>query len=303
MNVSFRQLRLFLALADEGQISRAAALCHVTQPTASIQLKELTLAIGLPLYEVIGKKVHLTDAGRELARTARAMLGEWTAFEQYGNALKGLSRGTLRVAVVSTAKYFMPRILGTFCARHPEIDIALEVQNRDGVVRLLEDNRVDLAIMSVPPATLEVEREEFLDNPLIAVAPESHPLTRLDLVTLAEFAREPLVLREPGSGTRRTVDRFFNDFGLDPRIRLTLGSNEAIKQAVAGGLGLSILSRHAFIATPETEGLRALAVEGLPILSHWFIVHLSGKRLSPLANAFRDHLRASVAALPRSAAP
>ena len=151
MNVSFRQLRLFLALAETSSVSAAARAMHVTQPTASMQLKEMAQAIGLPLYEVISKKVHLTQTGRELALTAREMFQAWDAFEQGVDAAQGLTRGKLKVAVVSTAKYFMPRLIGSFCKKHPEIDVSLEILNRDGVVQRLRDNLDDLYIMSQPP--------------------------------------------------------------------------------------------------------------------------------------------------------
>jgi DNA-binding transcriptional LysR family regulator len=148
MNITFRQLRLFLALADTGSVSAAARVLHVTQPTASMQLKEITEAVGLPLYEVVSRKVYLTEMGHELARSARAIVGEWENFEQQADGLKGFTRGKLKVAVVSTAKYFIPRLLGTFCAKYPDLDISLEVLNRDGVVKRLEENLDDLYIMS-----------------------------------------------------------------------------------------------------------------------------------------------------------
>lgn len=291
MNATFRQLRLFLALADEGGITRAARRCHVTQPTASMQLRELSLAIGLPLYEVIGKKVHLTQAGVELAKTARAMMDEWSAFLQFADGARGLSRGNLRVAVVSTAKYFIPRMLGDFCKTHPMIDITLDVLNRDGVIQLLRENRIDIAVMSVPPSDLDVEAEIFLENPLVAIAPNDHSLAGRRRVSLDVFAREPLILREDGSGTRMMADRFFKARKARPRVRLSLGSNEAIKQAVAGGLGCAVVSRHALAANPADEQLTVLDVEGFPILSRWFIVNMRGKRLSPVASVFRDYLR------------
>jgi len=297
MHSTFRQLRLFLALADERSVSRAAHACHVTQPTASMQLKELALGIGLPLYEVIGKQVHLTEAGKELAKTARAMLGEWQSFSQYVDGINGLERGQLRVAVVSTAKYFVPRMLGEFCIHHPEIDIALEVLNRDGVVTLLRENRVDLTVMSIPPSDLDVVREDFLANPLVAIAPVNHALTAEASIPVEELAKNNLILREAGSGTRMAIDRFFDQSRIKPRVRLELGSNEAIKQAVAGGLGLSILSRHALSPDPSTEGLAILEIIGFPILSNWYIVHLTGKRLSPIATVFKNHLQATAARL------
>ena len=291
MNGTFRQLRLFLALVDEGSISRAARRCHVTQPTASMQLKELSLSIGLPLYEVIGKKIYLTEIGLELAKTARAMMGEWSDFAQIVDHAKGLSRGKLRVAVVSTAKYFIPRMLGTFCQTHQDIDITFDVLNRSGVIELLRDNKLDLAVMSVPPSDLDVEAEKFLDNPLVAIAPHNHALARKKSICLNDFAKEPFILREQGSGTRMVVDRFFKLKDLNPRVRLNLGSNEAIKQAVAGGLGCAVISRHALHGDPEDKGVVLLNVEGFPIQSQWFIVHLRGKKLSPVALVFRDYLR------------
>ncbi len=297
MHSTFRQLRLFLALADERSVSRAAHACHVTQPTASMQLKELSLGVGLSLYEVIGKQVHLTAAGEELAKTARAMLGEWQAFSHYVDGIKGLERGQLRLAVVSTAKYFVPRMLGEFCTNHPEIDIALEVLNRDGVVTLLRENRVDLAVMSTPPTDLDVEREHFMANPLVAIAPIRDPLVARQDLAIEELAKNNFILREPGSGTRMAIDRFFDQSRIKPRVRLELGSNEAIKQAVAGGLGLSILSRHALSPDPATEGLAILDLVGFPILSNWYIVHLTGKRLSPIATVFKNHLQATAARL------
>jgi DNA-binding transcriptional LysR family regulator len=291
MNSTFRQLRLFLALADEGSVSRAAQLCHVTQPTASMQLKELSLSVGLPLYEVIGKKVHLTEAGRELAQTARTMLGEWSTFAQKIDRMKGLSRGQLRVAVVSTAKYFIPRMLGQFCQTYPEIDITFEVLNRTGVVDLLRENKLDLAVMSVPPSDLDVETDLFMHNPLIALCPKGHDLAQKKRVSLKQFTAQPLIMREVGSGTRMVADRFFTEQGVTPRIKLTLGSNEAIKQAVAGGLGCAILSQHSFVSERIERDIAIIPVEGFPLPSQWFIVYGRGKKLSPIADIFRTYLR------------
>lgn len=293
MNSTFRQLRLFLALVDEGSISRAARLCHVTQPTASMQLKELSLSIGLPLYEVIGKTLHLTEAGQELAKTARAMLGEWNSFRQWVDGTKGLSRGHLRVAVVSTAKYFIPRMLGAFCQTHKDVDITFDVLNRSGVIAMLRENKLDIAVMSVPPSDLDVETEVFLDNPLVAIAPVDHPLARKAQITLEQFAKEPLIMREEGSGTRMVADRFFKARQIKPRIRLSLGSNEAIKNSVAGGLGCSIISHHACVADGPGQDIAVLPIAGFPIPSQWFIVTLRGKKPSPVTAVFRNYLRAA----------
>lgn len=292
MNATFRQLRLFLALADLGSVSAAARATHVTQPTASMQLRELADAVGLPLHEVIGKKVYLTAAGEALASTARAMVGEWSLFEQQVAAMKGLHQGRLRVAVVSTAKYFVPRWLGAFCAAHPDVEIALEILNRDGVVQRLRRNQDDISIMSIPPKDLDIEQREFLPNPLVVVAPLGHPLASQRAIPLTELAGERFILREPGSGTRMAAEAHFRAHAFTPQVRLALGSNEAIKQAVAGGMGLSVLSRHALAPEPAGEGLCLLDVEDFPIHASWYIVHLRGKQLSPLASVFQQHLMA-----------
>ena len=290
MKATFRQLRLFLALADSGSVSGAAGIMHVTQPTASMQLRELSDSVGLPLFEVVSRRVHLTDAGLELARVARAMSDEWDAFAQYVDGVNGLTRGKLKVAVVSTAKYFIPRLLGTFCARYPDIEVALEVLNRDGVVRRLEANLDDLYIMSRPPAHIDIRDDVFMPNPLMLVAPAGHRLAGQRGLGLDALRAERFILREQGSGTRMATDEHFHGQKFRPDIRLELGSNEAIKQAVAGGLGIAVLSAHALGENPGQDGVVSLGMEGFPIESSWHIVHRGGKRLSPIAAAFRELL-------------
>ncbi len=290
MNISFRQLRLFLALADTGSVSAAARLMHVTQPTASMQLREIAESVGLPLYDVISRRVHLTEAGRELARTARAIAGEWELFGQKIDAMKGLTRGRLRVAVVSTAKYFVPRLLGSFCAAHPQIDISLEVLNRDGVVQRLRDNLDDLYIMSMPPTDIDLEDQVFMPNPLPTIAPLEHTLARRKNISLQQLAAERCILRERGSGTRMAIDAHFRKSRFAPTLRLELGSNEAIKQAVAGGLGIAVLSRHALHERLDDDDVAVLDVEGFPLASQWHVVYPKGKQLSPIASVFNAHL-------------
>ncbi len=292
MTISFRQMRLFLALADTGSVTAAARACHVTQPTASMQLREITEAVGVPLYEVISRRVHLTDAGHDLARTARSIADEWEAFAQRVDAAKGLARGRLRVAVVSTAKYFVPRLLGTFCARYPEIDIALEVLNRDGVLARLRDNLDDLCIMSMPPTDIDIEDQVFMPNPLVVIAASSHPLASRRRLSLDDLSRCRFILRERGSGTRMAVDAHFRRHRFKPDVRLELGSNEAIREAVAANLGLAVVSRHALQATPADYGVAILKVAGFPVESNWHVVHRKGKQLSPIATVFKAHLLA-----------
>jgi DNA-binding transcriptional LysR family regulator len=291
MNVTSRQLRLFLALADTGSVSAAAKAMHVTQPTASMQLKEVTQSVGLPLYEVVSKKIYLTEVGKELAATARAMAQTWDAFEQNADAIKGLSRGKLRVAVVSTAKYFMPRIIGSFCTRYPAIDVSLEILNRDGVVQRLRDNLDDLYIMSMPPSDMDLTDEAFMPNPIVVIAPTADPLAERTSVPLHELARHRFILREKGSGTRMAGDQFFRQMKFSPDIRLELGSNEAVKESVAGGLGIGVVSRHCLHGLQKEHGVSVVDVKGFPVPSAWHIVQPAGRKISPLAMAFRQHLR------------
>lgn len=295
MNITFRQLRLFLALAETGSVSAAARTMHVTQPTASMQLKEISASIGLPLYDVIGKKVHLTEVGRELAETARAIARSWDSFEQQVDGIKGLSRGKLRVAVVSTAKYFMPRLIGSFCTRYPSIDVALEILNRDGVVQRLRDNLDDLYIMSMPPADMELGDQVFMPNPIVVIAASNHPLARRRSVTLEQLADQRFILREPGSGTRMAADQFFHAHRFHANIRMELGSNEAVKESVAGGLGIGVVSRHALHGHQKEHGVSVINVTGFPLPSAWHIVHPASKRLTPLAQAFKQHVLTAIA--------
>ena len=288
MHVTFRQLKLFLAVAEQRSITAAARACHVTQPTVSMQLKELSESIGLPLYEVVGKRLDLTPAGEALVLSARTMVEEWATFEQQIDAMKGLTRGRLRVAVVSTAKYFVPRILGGFCARYPEIDIALDVLNRDGVVAALRENRNDLYIMSRPPADMDIVQQPFLPNPLVVIAPEGHPLAGETGIDFAALAGERFILRERGSGTRLACDDHFAANGVSPAVRLEMGSNEAIKQAVVAGLGISFLSQHTLGLELSVGHLAVLQVEGASVMRRWFMVRHKGKRLTPALAAFWD---------------
>lgn len=290
MNITFRQLRLFLALAETGSVSAAARAMHVTQPTASMQLKEIALSVGVPLYDLIGKKIYLTDVGKELAETARAVAQAWDGFEQHVDGIKGLSRGKLRVAVVSTAKYFMPRLIGSFCTRHPAIDVSLEILNRDGVVQRLRDNLDDLYIMSMPPADMQLGDQVFMPNPIVVIAASNHPLARRSGVSLQELASQRFILREPGSGTRMAADQFFRREKFRADIRLELGSNEAVKESVAGGLGIGVVSRHALHGHQKEHGVSVIDVSGFPLPSAWHIVHPASKKLTPLAQAFKQHM-------------
>ena len=292
MNITFRQLRLVLALSETGSVSAAARVMHVTQPTASMQLKEISETVGLPLYEIVARKVYMTEVGLELARTARAIANEWEGFEQRVDSRKGYMRGTLRVAVVSTAKYFVPRLLGTFCKRYPDIDVSFEVLNRDGVVSRLRNNLDDIYVMSTPPVDIDLVDDIFMTNPLVVIAATRNPLAKHKQLVLPELADERFILREKGSGTRMAIDHYFKAARFRPNLRLELGSNEAIKESVAGGLGISVLSSHALHGHEREHGVCVLNVQGFPIESNWHVVHPKGKKLSPIASIFKSHLLA-----------
>lgn len=290
MNITFKQLKLFQAFADAKSVSVAAKQMFVTQPTASMQLKEITQSVGTPLYEVISKKIYLTDAGKELARTAREILNTWSTFEQQMDATKGISRGKLKIAVVSTAKYFMPRLIGQFCKKYPDIDVSLEILNRNGVVARMMENLDDIYIMSQPPKDMALEDHIFMDNHLVAIATHGSEITKRSAITLNAIKDQRFILREKGSGTRMTVDTYFKKMKFQPNIRMELGSNEAIKEAVAGGLGIGVLSKYALHGRQKEHGVAIIDVKGFPITSHWHIVNPSNKKLSPVAYAFKQEM-------------
>ena len=290
MHITFRQMKLFLAFAETKSVTAAAKQMHVSQPTASMQLKEITHAIGLPLYEVIAKKIYLTDTGKELVDTARQMLNTWALFEQNIDATNGISRGKLKIAVVSTAKYFMPRLIGQFCKKHPDIDVSLEILNRNGVVSRMMDNLDDIYIMSQPPKDMALVDDVFMDNHLVAIAALGSAIAKQKTITLGALSEQRFILREQGSGTRMTADRFFKKLKFQPHIRMELGSNEAIKEAVAGGLGIGVISKYALHGRQKEHGVAIINVKGFPISSHWHMVHPAKKKLSPVALAFKEEV-------------
>jgi len=295
MHVSLRQLRTFEAVARLRSFSRAAEELHVTQPTVSKQIRLLCDEIGLALLEQIGKKVFLTEAGEHLYATCGDWLETWGRFEQTIADMKGVKKGRLRIASVTTTKYFMPRLLGPFCAQYPGIDIALEVINRDRLLERLARNQDDIYVMGVPPDGMNIECEPFLENSLVVLAPSSHRLTTLGrTVRFAELAQEHFLVRERGSGTRLTMERLFEGHGVRPNIRMELGSNEAIKQAVAGGLGLAILSDSTIGEDHLNHQVCVLDVEGFPIRRSWYLVRSKEKRVSVGAATFLEFLKSHV---------
>jgi LysR family transcriptional regulator, low CO2-responsive transcriptional regulator len=288
---TFRQLELFDAIARLGSFTRAAEELFLTQPTVSMQIKKLSDTVGMPLFEQVGKKIYLTDIGHELHRTCRGISEHLSNFEMIAADMKGLKKGKLRLAVVTTAKYFAPRLLGTFCQQYPGVEASLIVSNRERVLERLANNLDDLYILGQPPVDADVVAEAFLENMLVVIAPANHALARKKKIPLERLAQEPFLLREPGSGTRIATERLFGELGLKLKMRMELGSNEAIKQAVIGGLGISVLSRHTLESDTPTKQFVVLDVKGFPIKRHWYFVYPAGKQLSIIARTFADHLR------------
>ncbi|SFN57029.1 DNA-binding transcriptional regulator, LysR family [Nitrosospira briensis] len=290
LHVTLRQLKVFESVARHLSFSRAAEDLHLTQPAVSMQIKQLEDSVDLPLFEQIGKKIYLTDAGRELYHYSRAISEQLTDMELALDELKGLERGKLNISVVSTANYFAPHLLAKFCQRYSGITVSLNVSNRETVLKHLADNVTDLAIMGQPPDGLDIATESFMENPLVVIAPPSHPLCRVRRIPVKRLEQETFLLREPGSGTRSAMERFFAEHRISISKGMEADTNEAIKQAVQAGMGLAIMSLHTAELELETKRLRILDVQDFPIMRHWHVVHRKNKRLSSVAQAFREFL-------------
>jgi DNA-binding transcriptional LysR family regulator len=291
-HATLRQLRVFEAVARHLSFSRAAAELHLTQPAVSMQVKALEQEAGLALVEQVGKKIHLTEAGRELQARAHAIDRELRAAEEALGAMRGLTRGRLTIGLVSTAKYFVPELLGRFLKAHPGVTVKLEVDNREAIIGLLAANAIDLAIMGRPPQNVDTAAEDFAPHPHVVIASPDHPLAGKRRIPLARLAEETFVIREPGSGTRGLLERLFAEHRLALKVSMEMASNETIKQAVIAGMGVSLLSLHTVGLELVTRRLVILEVAGLPIVRKWYVVHLAQKRLSPVAEALKRFLLA-----------
>jgi DNA-binding transcriptional LysR family regulator len=265
---------------------------HLTQPAVSMQVKQLEEQVGVPLTEMLGKRLLITEAGQELRAHALRIIAQTEELKSAMDQFRGLERGLLRLAVVSTANYFLPTLIATFIARHAGVRVSLQVANREEVLAALADNSADLAITGQPPDTGELTGERFMPNPLVVVAPPTHPLAGQPKIPLRKLATETLVVREEGSGTRAAIDRFLKSQGVNYQPGCELGTNEAIKQAVQAGLGLAIVPLQTVELELETARLVILPFEGFPLLRHWYVVHRADKRLSVAAQAFRAVLLA-----------
>ena len=289
-HATLRQLQVFEAIVRHGNFTRASEELFLTQPTVSMQVKKLTDAMGLPLFESVGRGVKPTQAALELYEACRAIFETLANLEMKIADIKGIKRGRLRLCVVTTAKYIAPELLGEFSHMHQGIEVSLKVTNRDRVIDRMQANEDDLYIMGQAPTDeLPVDAYAFAPNPLVVMAPRNHHLVGKKRIPLSTIAEEPLILREPGSGIRDVTLRLFAEAGLKPKIRMELGSNEAIKHSIVGGLGLSILSLHTLTLEGSGGPVVVLDVEGFPIQRQWFMVHPKGKELSIVARAFLEY--------------
>jgi len=290
MHLTLRQLQCFSAVARNLSYTKAAEELHLTQPAVSMQIRQLEQQAGLALTEQFGKKVHLTEAGAEVYRYARSILQQVDEMDDVLDKLKGFAGGKLRIAAISSANYFAPRLLGTFHQRFPDVSVSMDVTNQKAVLGLVIDNEVDMAIMGQPPRDSHVEAIAFMENPLIIVASPDHRLAARKRIAQKELEKEVFLTREPGSGTRGAMERFFREQKLKLTTGMSMGSLSSVKQGVQAGLGLGLLPRDAVRVELQLGHLVELKVKGLPIQRHWYVVLHKGKRLSLAAEEFRSLL-------------
>lgn len=283
---TFRQLEILEAVARFGSYSAASAELHLTQPAVSMQIKQLESLLNVELFEQVGKKIFLTQAGRETLQTSHTIHAELIHLQQTLDNLKGLAGGTLTVAAASTASYFTARLVAKFREIYPNVHVCLNVVNRETLLKQLDENSIDLAFMGQPPEGRDLLAKPFMKNPLVVIAAPNHPLAKLKNIPLERLLNETYVGRELGSGTRIAVEKFFQEHGLTLMADMEMNKNEAIKQAVEAGLGIGVVSMHTVRAELSSNRLCILDVHDFPIRRQWFLVQREGKRLSPAADVF-----------------
>ena len=289
-NVTVRQLQIFSSVARNLSFSRTSEELHLTQPAVSMQIKQLEGSAGLPLFERVGKKLYLTEAGREVQRCAQQVLSALKDAQAGLEAIKGTRGGKITIGVVSTAKYFAPKLLAVFAQQHPAVELKLLVNNREAVISLLSENEVDIAVMGTPPRQLDTVAAPFAKHPLVVIAAPSHPLASRKRIPLSALEKETFLVREQGSGTRSAMERFFGERSIQLRVGMEMSSNETIKQAVMAGMGVSFISQHTIGLEVATGQLVILKVEGLPVVRQWYVVQRTEKRLLPAAEAFKTFM-------------
>jgi len=288
MNVTFRQLRVFAEVAQQGSMARAAESLHLTPPAVSMQIKEVETQVGLPLFDRQGRSVVLSTAGEYFLVHARRLLGALKEADDAMARFKRVERGLLTIGMVSTAKYFVPHLLARFHKDHPGVEVRLRVVgNREQLVALMQTGEADLSIMGRPPREISTRSESFATHPLVFVAPPGHPLLQMPHAPVAALAPFEFIVREHGSGTRAAMEIFFREHHFVPQIAMEMSSNETIKQAVIAGMGLSFLSLHTVGLELKSGLLKIVDIAGTPVMRTWNVVHLGSKVLSPAAEAFR----------------
>lgn len=291
MNFTLHQLNVFGMVARHKSMTEAARQLHMTQPAVSIQIKQLQEAVDIPLVEVVGRKLYLTEAGKKLYQAYQAVDQELESFDAAISQLKGGLKGTLNISCASTAKYFLPYLLGEFKNRYPQVDIALKVTNRNEVLRHLSQNEYDLAVLSQVPEDSSTTAIPFLDNPLIIGAPVDHPLAKTNDVSLDQLQGQPFIYREKGSGTRMVMEEYLRDNGISPIPTMELGTNEAVKQAIRAGIGLSIVSELSLANEVTLNQISVLDMPDFPIITRWNVIYRNNKKLTPVTENFLSFLQ------------
>ena len=291
-HVTLRQLQIFEAIGRLKNFSRVAEELFLTQSTVSTQIKHLTELVGMPLVEVVGRKTYLTQAGEILHHACQDVINRLDNAEMAFADLQGIKTGTLKLSVISTAKYFAPEVLGKFWQQYPGIEVSLEVNNKENILQRLINNEDDLYILGHnPPKDLDIHSIAFASNPIYVMASKEHPLAKENKrVSLKQLNEYPLIFREPGSGIRDVIEKLFATKGIKPNVRMILSNNEAIKHALIGQLGISVLSLHTILLEGENGPIALLNVEGFPVQRKWHVVYRKGKELSVVAQSFVDFL-------------
>jgi DNA-binding transcriptional LysR family regulator len=289
MNYTFHQLRIFQTVADTGSVTLAGKKLNLTQPAVSIQLRNLQDQFELPLTEIIGKKLHVTEFGEEVLKSVHIILSEVESLQHKVNARRGLLSGRLKIAIASTGKYIMPHFLADFFTMHPGIDLQMDVTNRDRVIESLKTNNTDCALVSVLPEDLDLNTIPLIKNDLFLVGRSDHPLVGCS-VTVNHLLNYPLIYREQGSATRMAMEQFLSNSGLAIAQKIELTSNEAVKQAVLVGLGISIMPLIGIHQELYNGKLSIIPLNGLPIRTEWQLVWLRKKELTPVMSAYLEFL-------------
>lgn len=290
MNYTLNQLQIFLKVTETKSITKASEALYLTQPAVSIQLKNFQDQFDIPLTEVVGRQLYITDFGKEIAKAAENILNEVYAINYKTQAYKGQLTGRLKISIVSTAKYIMPYFLSGFMNKNAEVELHLDVTNKSKVIESLENNEVDFSLVSVLPDKLNIDKIELMQNKLFLVGNNSKKFKSKEY-TKDIFNELPLIYRENGSGTRLVMEKYIERNKLPVKKKMELATNEAVKQAVIAGLGYSIMPLIGIKNELESHSLQIIPIKGFPIKSVWHLIWLKNKHFSPAAAAYLNYLK------------